>query len=67
MIPYAIVRIKLSSKYLPFEEWIDKYGEELDIYWQESGCHLDKDSDFERWAKGFFHDCQRWDEYEKDD
>ena len=67
MIEYTVAKLKLSSKYLGFQDWLDKYEEILDIYYQESGCNADETINFEDWARGFYHDCQRWDEYERDD
>ena len=63
MLSYNFVKVKLSSNYLSFQEWVDRYGDILDIYWQESGCNLEQNADFEKWAKEFFRDCQRTDEY----
>ena len=64
---YAIVKLKLSSKYLSFPDWMERYEETLDIYYQESGCNTDTTMSFEEWARGFYNDCLRWDEYQRNE
>jgi len=61
------IKLTLSSKYLEFEEWLERYEDDLTTYWQESSCHLASSIQFKEWAKNFYQDCQRWDYYEKDD
>ena len=63
----TMIKLTLSSKYLEFQEWLERYEEDLTIYWEESSCHLDSSIQFKKWAKGFYHECQRWDEYQRDD
>tara|TARA_B000000460_G_C21166513_1_gene243493 strand:+ start:91 stop:294 length:204 start_codon:yes stop_codon:yes gene_type:complete len=63
----TMTKLTLSSKYLEFQEWLERYEEDLIIYWQESSCHLDSSMKFKKWAKGFYSECQIWDEYESRD
>lgn len=45
-----------AVKVLDYEEWLNKYEAELDIYWHELGCNYELGNEFENWVETFYYD-----------
>ena len=49
-----MTRFEEAAKTMDFSDWYEKYENDLDIYWYESGCNYEVRNEFDDWVEQIY-------------